>query len=153
MPTIQVRSLLISLVMSFTGAAFGVTPSPVSVDGGWIRMPAPGAQTTAAYMTLKNETKTALRITGVEVAGAKAAELHETKMNDAASKGGTASMSMMRLAELPLAAAATKQLAPGGLHVMIFGLTKELSEGSTVDLTLILADGTRVATKLKARAQ
>lgn len=146
---LKLRILALISGLTIAGSTlFAVTAPAVKVADAWIRIPPPGAGTTAAYLALKNEDKQPLKIKSVTVAGASSAELHETS----ASKGG--GMAMKHLAELEVAPGATTTFAPGGLHVMIFGMdAATLSEGKTVDLTFTLDDGRQIKTTLKARAQ
>ena len=52
-------------------------------------------------------------------------------------------MRMRRVERIDLAAGETVTFQPGGLHVMLIGLTRQLEPGQQVDLTLIFADGSR----------
>jgi copper(I)-binding protein len=45
-------------------------------------------------------------------------------------------MRMRRVEDLPLPPGESVELRPGGLHLMLLGLTRSLLDGDTVDLTL-----------------
>ncbi|MBW3604480.1 MAG: copper chaperone PCu(A)C [Actinobacteria bacterium] len=94
------------------------------------RVPVPAGVNAAAYMTLTNDGDTADQLIGARTDIAGAVELHQT-----ATEGGSTSMQQVDAVELP--AGSLVVLEPGGLHVMLLGVTQELAEGDTVDLTLI----------------
>ncbi len=60
---------------------------------------------------------------------AKVVELHETR-----NEGGV--MTMRPLSRFPLPAGGTLEMKPGGYHVMLLGLTRDLHQGDTVKVTL-----------------
>lgn len=123
----------------------GVAPKGVSVDGGWIAVPPPGARTTAAYFELKNGGDKAITIKSIAVAGALSAEFHSTVQ-----AGGVSSMQPMREFKLGPNAGAT--FTPGGMHVMVFGLPETVKPGTAVELTLGLDGGGEIKVPLTARA-
>lgn len=79
-------------------------------------------------------------LTSVTVKGAERTEIHESAEN-----GGVASMN--KVDEIAVPAGQTVALAPGGYHVMIFGMEKP--KGDTVPFTAIFSDGS----ELEANAQ
>jgi copper(I)-binding protein len=79
----------------------------------------------------------ATAIVGVEGDVARNIELHTHVSGD----GGM--MQMRRLDRIELPTGAPVALAPGGLHVMLIGLTRDLLPGQSVTLQLRLADGRR----------
>ncbi len=50
--------------------------------------------------------------------------------------GGGGMMTMHQVEKIPVKGGASVQLKPGGLHVMLFGLKKDLTVGETVPVTL-----------------
>lgn len=88
-----------------------------------------------AYLVVENRGATADRLLAVQSDVAARAELHEmTVEND-----------VMRMHEveggIEIPAHGTATLAPGGLHVMMMGLTGPLEQGQTFDLTLTFEHG------------
>jgi periplasmic copper chaperone A len=63
------------------------------------------------------------------------AMLHETTVQQGQSR-------MRPREQLVIAAGQTVKLEPGGLHVMLHGLTQPLSVGQTVPLVITLSGGT-----------
>lgn len=116
----------------------GKMPSAgLRVDQAWTRPTPAGAKVTALYMNLQNDGDHPAVIATVEVEGASRAEIHETQME----KGV---MLMHAVEGLEIAAHDMKTLAPGGIHVMVYDLPKELVEGDQLKLTLTLKDGRKV---------
>lgn len=93
------------------------------------RVPVPAGANGAAYMTLTNGGDTADRLVAVSSDVAESVELHQTTTQD-----GSMSMQPVDSVEVPPGGEAV--LEPGGLHAMLVGMTRELVEGDTVDLTL-----------------
>lgn len=121
----------------------GTTPGIVVRDVFVVPMP-PGITTTAAYLKLSNAGPQDMRLVAVMTPVAANAELHTH-----ASEGGV--MRMRRVAEIVVPAGGETTLAPGGLHVMLFGLKQTLTAGDQVALTLVFADGSRLAAEAMVR--
>ena len=98
-----------------------------TVTDAWVRLPPPGAQIAAAYLTL--ESKQALSLVSVTSPAAQAVEMHSMSM-----KNGV--MEMRQLSVLEIAAGKPTKLEPGGLHLMLFDLKKPLKAGDQVKLAL-----------------
>ncbi|GAB4428249.1 MAG: copper chaperone PCu(A)C [Chloroflexi bacterium OHK40] len=86
--------------------------------------------TSAAYMTLVNSGSAPDRLLSASTDAARTVELHETTMVD----------NVMRMAPvaggIEVPANGQAELKPGGLHVMLIGLNRDLNAGDTVRLTL-----------------
>lgn len=96
----------------------------------WIRAMPPGSHMNAAYLVLKNQDVTELRIVGAHSPAAKQVSLHRTLDH-----GG---MSHMQPAgTVVLKSGATQVFAPGGLHLMLNSVTKLLVAGDKVPLCLM----------------
>lgn len=93
------------------------------------RVPVPAGANGAAYMTLSNGSDTDDHLVSVATDIAETAEVHQTTTEDG-------SMSMQQVDSVEIPAGGETVLEPGGLHVMLIGVTGELTEGDTVDLTL-----------------
>jgi periplasmic copper chaperone A len=106
------------------------------VQDAWTRQ-APGSDVAAVYLTLRNPSTKPIVILGVESSVASHAMIHETK-----TEGG---QSRMRPHEqLVVAPGQTVKLEPGGLHVMLHGLTQPVAVGQSVPLVLLLDGGRKV---------
>lgn len=102
----------------------------IRIEDAYARATGAAARTGAVYLTLAN-TGTA-EDTLIAVTGDAAAriEIHDTAVKDGIAR--------MRPADgLPLPAGARVTLAPGGIHIMLLGLTRPLADGDTLDLTFV----------------
>ena len=95
------------------------------------RVARPGAPTGAAFMVLHNMSDTEDRLIGVESPVAEVVQIHTHIEKDGVMK--------MRRIEggIPLPGGEMHELARGGDHVMLMGLTRDLVEGDSFFLTLI----------------
>ena len=79
-------------------------------------------------------------LASAESDAAKVVELHTHLMEEGM-------MKMRRVDKIDLPAGETVKLEPGGLHIMLIGLERQLSPGEDVDITLVFEDGSRSSTK------
>lgn len=112
----------------------GCTPLPQTDAGGgitvtdaWARAAAAG--NSAAYMILRNAGPAPDRLIRAESEVAAAVELHQTTM-----EGGM--MKMAPVDGIAVPAGGQAELKPGGLHVMLIGLKRELKAGDKLKLKL-----------------
>lgn len=103
----------------------------VAITEAWARATAPGQKVGAAYMTLKSAQP--LTLVYVDSASADEVEIHSMTMNNGI-------MKMRKLEALALQPNKAEKLAPGGFHLMLFGLQKPLKTGETVTLKLCFKD-------------
>jgi protein SCO1 len=105
---------------------------PLRIEKAWVRRaPAPGQGTsmTAAYLTIINRgtpPDTLLSATADVAAGV---ELHETRNTEGM-------MTMERVPAIAVPPGGSRDLKPGGYHLMLTGLKRALNPGQTVVLTL-----------------
>lgn len=81
-------------------------------------------------MTLKNQGQSDDTLLSAKTDAAKTVELHETKMDE------NDVMRMQPVPNIPLPAGGSVMLKPGGLHMMLIGMQKELAPGDKISLTL-----------------
>lgn len=98
----------------------------------WVRESLPGQDQTSAYLTLDNDDHEGDWLVGVTCACAKTIEIH--RMVQAGEQ-----MRMEPVERLPIPARGRVVLAPGGFHLMMFGLTQSLRAGERVRLRLRFA--------------
>lgn len=125
------KALLVSFlfaVVSWSGIACAAG-ADVAVTNAWVRATVPGQPVAAAYMDIR--ASKALTLVGVSSPVAERGEIHEMKDED-----GMMKMRAVKAVDLP--AGKTISLAPGGLHVMLFGLSEPLTDGRKVTLRLKL---------------
>jgi copper(I)-binding protein len=106
----------------------------LSVQAAWVAEAMPGQSMTAAYMTISNEGDIDENLVSVESEVAENLELHEmVQQGDM--------MRMRRVDSIVIGPGEDVALEPGGLHIMLIGLTREVTEGDTVELNLIFESG------------
>lgn len=105
----------------------------LTAESAWIRV-VPGSNVASAYLTLRNRGNRTLRVTGVASPLATHAMIHETSLQNGQSQ-------MRARDELKIQPGQVVTLSPGGLHVMLHGLTRIPAVGESVPLVLTLGDG------------
>ena len=127
LPVLLAVALTTAALISFAWNADGATPGIV-VTKAWARATPPGATTGAVYITIENQGDDPDRLARVTSPASSSAMLHAT-IDD----GG---VSKMREGDDGLAPGATLEMEPGGLHIMLMGLTGPLKQGETISVTL-----------------
>lgn len=135
---------LATLVMAACGGG-GPAPAP-TITGAWIRPPMGVDLPAAGYLTIVGAPNAADALVGASSPLAATVELHETMA------GASGMTGMQPVARLEIAAGATVTLAPGGYHLMLFGLTRMPAVGETVELTLTFATAGKVTVMAEVRA-
>lgn len=106
----------------------------LSVSGVWARKSLISGGNSAAFMSIRNNGADNILVEARSDI-AQIIELHNHTMVDG----------IMRMREvkggIPLQAGATTELKPGGLHVMLIKLTRDLKEGDSFPLELVFKDG------------
>ena len=123
----QVFFTLFALAVLAAPAHAAESERSVKVTNAWVRAPAPGQKTAAAYVELTSSSNAALVAAGSPLAGA--VEIHSSTV-----EGGVMRMRVVPRVELP--AGKTVKLAPGGLHLMLLDVKQPLKVGGKVPLTL-----------------
>ena len=116
----------------------------VEVNHPYARAVPPGQPNSAAFMMLKNHSSDAIALTSAESSVAKAVELHTHTQADGV-------MIMRRISEIDIAANTTVELKPGGHHIMLIGLNRNLAIDETIDLKLNFNDGSSQQLEVKVQ--
>ncbi|WP_319558359.1 copper chaperone PCu(A)C [Thiomicrorhabdus sp.] len=115
--------------------AFAATVAEtVEISDPYVRMVPPSAPATAAFMSIKNPSAKDHALVSAKAYINKVTELH-THIHDAGV------MRMRRVEKIELPAGKTTALQPGGLHVMLIGLTQPVKEGQAIKIDLTFDDG------------
>jgi periplasmic copper chaperone A len=133
---------LIKTILSLFAFTFLLTAcevnNRVAVIDAWARSNVPGQSVGAAYMTfISADDSTFIR---AETPIASSVEIHSMTMDNGV-------MKMRMLPEMPLKAGKEEKLAPGGFHLMLFDLKKQLKAGEQVELTLTFRDASGKVTQ------
>ncbi len=118
------RNLIATLALSLLATA---AQAQVSVTAPWVRATVPAQRSTGAFMHLLSSTPA--KLVGVSSPVAANVELHKMEM-----KGDVMKMGPVDAIDLP--AGKGVNLASGGYHIMLTGLTQQLKAGQVVVLTL-----------------
>lgn len=117
---------LAALMLALPGTALA---EDIEVQDAYVRAVPPGQPNSAAFMKITNQGGEDRALLAAESDKAEVVELHTHRMEDGM-------MRMRRVDQIELPAGETVVLQPGGLHVMLIGLTEPLSAGDQVELTL-----------------
>jgi copper(I)-binding protein len=116
----------------------------VSVAGAWVRGTVPGQTSSGAFMELKSAGGAVL--VGADSPAAGVAEIHEMKMD-----GNVMRMRAVPRIELP--AGKSVELKPGGYHLMLLQLKRQLKAGDTVPIRLRVEGKDKSVTRVDVRAE
>ncbi len=137
------HKIMSALVLSL--AAFSAQ-AEVTVKDAWVRATVPQQMATGAFFQIQSSTDT--RVVSLQTSVAGVAEIHEMKMeNDV--------MKMRAVEHLDLAAGKMVELKPGGYHLMLMDLKKQIKVGDVIPLTLVLEgkDKKRESVEIKLKAR
>lgn len=103
------------------------------VTSAWAR-PADSGATGGAYVTVLNADSVAVELVGATSPAAAATEVHETMQHEGMAH-------MMARPSVRIAPRDSLVMKPGGLHLMLVGLTRRLQAGDTIPVTLRFSTG------------
>ena len=106
----------------------------VTVKDAYARAVPPGQMNSASFMMLNNDDEKSVSLVSGSSSVAKVVELHN-HINE------NGVMKMRQVEKIDIPANGMAHLQPGGLHVMLIGLKKDLMEGDNIDLNLEFSDG------------
>ena len=141
MINMRLKSFALAIAMLvFAGLDAGATSdapsgspsdSQLSFSPMQMRATAPGMPSSAAYVSIANHGDAADRLIAAKTWVARRVEIHSTEMDNGVMR--------MRAVDggLQIAAGEAVHLAPGGLHIMLMGLTTQLAADSQHETTLV----------------
>jgi len=95
----------------------------------WIWAAPPSQKMTAAYMVIENHGSTEIALISASSDASRVVELHKMELEDGF-------MRMHKIDSIKIPAGGIAELKPGGYHLMVIDLNKELKEGDKVTMTL-----------------
>ncbi len=131
-----VLAILVAVVVAVTAGCSSNGPTLTISDPHVKAMPA--GEMSAAFATLANTTGDDIDIIGARSEAAETVELHEMVMDGPA-------MTMSAVEKIVVPAGGTIVLEPGGLHIMLIGLSADLEPGDDIEITLVLSDGEEIS--------
>ena len=123
------RGLLVAAM-----ATSSMVMAEVTVKDAYARAVPPGQMNSASFMMLNNDDEKSVSLVSGSSSVAKVVELHN-HINE------NGVMKMRQIEKIDIPANGMAHLQPGGLHVMLIGLKKDLMEGDNIDLNLEFSDG------------
>ncbi|MGD9809763.1 MAG: copper chaperone PCu(A)C [Sphingobium sp.] len=111
-------------------------PAPLYVDQAWVKTNANPEAPAAGYFTVHGGEQ-AVKLLRVTTDGALRVEMHESVMKD-----GMMTMEPMDSVDIP--AKTDVKFAPGGKHVMLFGLNPAVAETGKLTFTMLFSNGDRL---------
>ena len=117
-----------------------LAPQEIEVADAWVRLPAAEGRPGSGYFTMTGGPE-ATTLISVRSNLALRTELHATvRMPNGA-------VTMRPLAGVPVSARGEVTFAPGGRHLMFYGISPSLTPGKPTILTFTFADGRRIERK------
>lgn len=121
-----------------------VSTQGLLISDTWMRMPAPGVSSTAAYLSISNQTDQQINIVKVETEQFNRVMFHNTELEDGVAK-------MRHVDTLAIPANGQVSLEPNGLHMMLMGANDQFGLEQAFELVLIDDKGTRYPVTMKYR--
>ncbi|MEF8794108.1 copper chaperone PCu(A)C [Thiohalorhabdus sp.] len=125
--------LLLLAILLTAGPALA---DSVAVSDAWVRL-VPGDGPSAAYLTLKNRGDDP-----VELVGAKSPRYGRITLHESVESGGTSRMAHVE--GITVTPGDSRELAPGGFHLMLMDPQEPPEVGDSMTLSLLFADGASV---------
>ena len=130
---VNIVKLTTMVLIFLTNAAF----AEVEISDATIRLLPPSVPNTSAYFTVTNTSDQDVSLVGGSADIAEKTELHNHIMQGEV-------MRMEKQDAVVISAGETVKFAPGGLHMMIFGLKQPLKKEQIIPLALITKDGQQI---------
>lgn len=132
---------ILSAVFLFLPCAAAL--AQVQVSDAWIRATVPAQKSSGAFMKLAAAQDARLVAVSSPVAGT--AELHEMAMSNNV-------MRMRPVKGVDIPAGGGAELKPGGFHVMLLDLKRQLKAGESVPMTLVFESADKKRQTIEVRA-
>jgi copper(I)-binding protein len=101
----------------------------LTVKNAWIQEGPPSQKITAGFMVIENHSSADLSLISASTDAARVVELHKMELEDGM-------MRMQKVDSIKVPAGGSVELKPGGYHLMVIGLTRQLKEGDEVKVKL-----------------
>jgi copper(I)-binding protein len=134
-------ALAVLLLLAISARSGDYKAGNLAITDPWSRPTPPIASVGAVYFSITNAGRKADRLLAISSPIARQAEIHESRVVN-----GTLQMRPVESIECP--PGATVRIEPGGLHVMLLGLTHPLAAGTTFPLSLRFRDAGSVTVQV-----
>jgi hypothetical protein len=142
---ILTRSLLMTVLLTSSFSVFAAVTEQVQVLDGYVREVPAGQQISAAFMTVHNDDMSDHKIVSASSPAAKTVELHTHTHENGM-------MKMRQVPDIAIPAGGDTFLKPGGLHIMLIGLTQELKKDVPVSVIIKFEDGSEKILSLPVKS-
>jgi copper(I)-binding protein len=142
---IELAAALLLTFAAFLAISQMARAGSLRVEGGYAPATIGMAKTGAVYLTVTNDGSSSERLRGVTTAVARHAQLHVHAM-----KGDVMTMAPVECLAIPAGGRIT--MAPGGLHIMLTGLTSPLKEGQRFPLRLSFDDAGEITVDIAVKS-
>ncbi|WP_158771806.1 copper chaperone PCu(A)C [Paraglaciecola sp. L1A13] len=131
---VNVRRIIAMAMILISNAAL----AELNITDATVRLLPPSVPNTSAYFTLQNISDKNVTLVGAQAGIANKAELHNHIMHGDV-------MRMEKQDTIVVPAGKIVNFTPGGLHMMLFGLTEPLKEDQVVTLILLTEDDQQIS--------
>ena len=115
-----------------------------AVEASWVRASIGSSTVSAVYLTITNRGDVADRLVGVSADRSGRAMIHRTVVEDGVAR-------MRRVGAVDVPPGASVRFEPGGLHLMLAGVSPPLLPGQEVAVTLAFERAGEVAVRVPVR--
>lgn len=146
MPNILRRFVCAALLACLLSPVARAQEAGIAVTQAWIRATPGGSRVAGGYLVIKNKGPITDKLLSASTAAARKIEIHEMAITDG--------VMTMRPVEggLPIETGATVKFAPGGLHLMMVGLSAPLKRGDKVPVRLTFEKAGDIAVTFDVQA-
>lgn len=145
----MLRALSLSLsLFLLVGGFSGCAREEITIRNAWIPEAPPTVSALAGYLSVENNSGETRTLVGASGALFERIEIHRTVYEQ---DSGLARM--IREEELYIASGQSLRFEPGGYHLMLINPKKALTEGDSVTLTLLFANGSRLTVQFEVRRE
>ena len=138
--------VLTALVLAACASSQETSNRGITVTDAWARTSPMMDRAGVAYMALQNNSSVDDKLLSAQSDIAKTIELHETKQSGDM-------MEMSPIPNIPVPGNGKAELKPGGLHMMLIGLNRELKAGDKINFTLFFDKAGQVPVTVEVRDQ
>ena len=133
----------LTVLVAFALFAVSAWAAGIGVSEAWIRH-LPGGAPAGGYLTLENQSEKA-----VALVGASSPEYGMVMIHKTVEEGGTAKM--VPVNKVDIAAGGKVVFRPGGYHLMLMHVKRNIEVGSSIPITLEFSGGQKVTAQFRVR--
>lgn len=141
----QIKTILFTGLLLNSLCTFATVTEQIQVDDAYVREVPTGQQVSAAFMVLHNNDMDDHKIISATSPAAKTVELHTHSHENGM-------MKMRQVPNINIPAGGDALLKPGSFHIMLIGLTQDLSADKPVSVTLKFEDGSEKLLSLPVKS-